>query len=127
MENDKVKVLYDFNIQTDREITHRRPDLVLLKKETRECLIIDVAIPGDHRVDRKEVEKIENYSELRLELSRMWNVSCKVVPVIIGALGSTPKRLESFLRQIGIQFDIGALQKSALLGSANILRKVLGA
>ena len=125
MENDKVKLLYDFTLQTDREIHHRKPDLVLLKKESRDCFIVDVAIPGDHRIDIKEVEKIDNYSELRLEISRMWNVSCKVIPVVIGALGSTSRRLQSFLNQLDIPYDIGVLQKSALLGTANILRKVL--
>ena len=32
-ENEEVKLLWDFTIQTDREIHHRRPDIVIQKKE----------------------------------------------------------------------------------------------
>ena len=31
-ENEEVKLLWDFTIQTDREIHHRRPDIVIQKK-----------------------------------------------------------------------------------------------
>ena len=32
-EIEEVKLLWDFTIQTDREIQHRRPDIVIQKKE----------------------------------------------------------------------------------------------
>ena len=44
-ENEKVKVLWDFNIQTDKLIEARRPDIVLVNKEMKECRFIDIAIP----------------------------------------------------------------------------------
>ena len=125
LENDSIKILWDFNCQTDRYIHHRRPDIILINKETKECSLIDVAIPGDHRVDDKEVEKITNYKELRLELQRMWGMNVKVVPVIIGALGSIPHKLTHFLDQLNIKYDIGIMQKTAVLGTAHILRMVL--
>ena len=57
MENEHVKLLWDFNVQTDRTIEARRPDLILIDKIIEECKIIDVAIPGDTRVVKKEEEK----------------------------------------------------------------------
>ena len=49
---------------------------------------------------QKKFEKLDNYSELRLEVARMWNKKTVVVPIIIGALGSVPKDLQSYLKQL---------------------------
>ena len=60
-ENESVKVLWDFNVNTDNEIEHRRPDIVVELKSEKECLIIDIAVPGDTRIKEKVQEKIEKY------------------------------------------------------------------
>ena len=36
LENDLHKLLWDFNIQTDRLIPARRPDLIIINKKKRE-------------------------------------------------------------------------------------------
>jgi len=54
-------------------------------------MLIDVAISGDRNVTRKEAEKILKYKDLTIEIQRMWNVKTKVIPVIIGATGTTSK------------------------------------
>ena len=51
----------------------------------------------------------------------------EVVPVVIGALGYIPKNLHHHLERLGIKVHVPTLQKSALLGTANIQRKVLSA
>ena len=38
LENDKCKILWDFAIQTDTEIEHQRPDIVVIDNEKRESL-----------------------------------------------------------------------------------------
>ena len=55
------KLLWDFSIQTDREIHHRRPDIVIQKKKAKETIIVDKAVPGDSNVLQKETEKYEKY------------------------------------------------------------------
>ena len=45
-ENEDVKLLWDFSIQTDKVIHARRPDIVIMKKKDKECMIIDVAVPA---------------------------------------------------------------------------------
>ena len=77
-----------------------------MNKEKNECTIIDVANPGDHNLAQKKFEKLDNYSELRLEVARMWNKKTVVVPIIIGALGSVPKDLQSYLKQLDIPHDL---------------------
>ena len=62
--------MWDFNIQTDHVIQHRRPDIVELYKNERKCHLIDIAVPGDKRIELKEWEKIDNHTELRQEVKK---------------------------------------------------------
>ena len=117
MENDNIKILWDFNIHTDRVIEARRPDIVVVDKRNSEAVIIDIAVPGDLRVKDKEMEKILKYQNLALEISRMWNVKASVVPIIVGALGAKNKILD-WLALLGVdEKRYGIIQQVALLGT----------
>ena len=125
VENAEVKLLWDVNIQCDHLIEARRPDLVVVIKGERKCIIIDIAVPGDSRTSDKEKEKVEKYQDLK-RVKRIWNMrKVIVVPVIIGALGSITKKLDEWLEKLDITVNTALLQKTTLLGTARILRKVL--
>ena len=124
-ENEEGKVLWDFTIQTDHEIHHKRLDIVIQKKKPKETIIVDVGVPGDSNILQKETEKCEKYQDLAREIQRIWKSRTKVVQVVVGALGSVSKKLAGHLEQLGIKNRTRTMQKSALLGSAHILRKVL--
>ena len=49
----------------------------------------------------------------------------EVVPVVVGALGVLSNRLDAWLEKLGVKIRTGLLQKTALLGTARILRKLL--
>ena len=49
----------------------------------------------------------------------------EVVPVVIGALGSVTKGFDMWIEKLEIPLNVGVMQKTALLGTARILRKVL--
>ena len=81
---------------------------------------------GDKRIELKDQEKIDNYSELRREMKKIWNLSQVVVVLVeIGALGVTSKRLKDWLRKFDVKSSIELLQKVALLGTVKIVRQVL--
>jgi hypothetical protein len=88
-------------------------------------MLIDVAIPGDRNVIKKEAEQILKYKNHIIEIQRMWNVKTKVTPVIIGATGTISKSFRKYLSSIPGKQDIKELQKTAILGTAHTLRKVL--
>jgi hypothetical protein len=88
-------------------------------------MLIDVAIPGDRNMIKKETEKILKYKDRIIEIQRMWNVKTKMTPVIIGATGTVSKSFSKYLSSIPGKHDIKELQKTAILGTAHILRKVL--
>ena len=48
-----------------------------------------------------------------------------VVPVVIKALGCVRKESDGWFEKIRITNNVGEMQKTALLGTARILRKVL--
>jgi hypothetical protein len=125
IENEHVKLLWDFSIQTDRVIEHRRPDIVLVDKKARKTWIIDIAVPADKRAKSKEQEKRERYQDLGREISKLWNTKVKVIPIVVGALGAIPHDLERSLKELENPIGLNLLQKVTLLGTARILRKVL--
>ena len=51
--------------------------------------------------------------------------SIKVIPVVVGALGSTSRKLKKFIEKLGVVISTALLQKTVLLGTTRILRKVL--
>jgi len=127
VENSAVKVLWDFDIYTDRYLTARRPDIVVIDKCQKLVQIIDVAVPLDSNVSAKEVEKIEKYKDLSVELTALWNMKCEVIPLVIGSLGCITRMLENYLQRLTINkfCTLEMLQRTAVLGSSFILRRYL--
>ena len=90
-----TKILWDFNIQCDHEIEARRPDIVVVYEDAKECKVIDVAVPWDSQIRAKEREKIEKYGDLKREVAAMWGMKkVTVIPVVIGALGAVSKEFD---------------------------------
>ena len=127
MESDGTKLLWDFNIQTDKEIQARRPDLILVNRRDKQCFIIDIAVPNNSGILEKEKEKIKKYEDVRREIGKLWSIKTSVIPVVVGALGTVTNNLGKHLNAIGVTATVELLQKAALLGTARILRKVLEA
>ena len=87
---------------------------------------MDIASPWDHRVYKKEGEKTDKYQDLKRKIGKLWDIKKQeVVPVVVGALGAITKRLHTWLDKLGITIGTGLLQKTAFLGIARILTKVL--
>ena len=112
-----------FSIQTYHVIEAWRPDLVVVDKKERSCKIIDFAVPGDSRIV-EEKDKIEKYQDLGRELQKIWNVKVKIIPLVVGSLGAIPKQFGNRLKQISLTVGAAQVQKTVLLGTARILRKV---
>jgi hypothetical protein len=55
----------------------------------------------------------------------MWNVKTNVIPVIIGATGTVSKSFRKYLSNVAGIHEVKELQKTAILGTAHTLWKVL--
>jgi len=84
-----------------------------------------VAIPADRNVVQKEAEKKLKYKSLCMEIKRMWNVKYTIVPVISGVTGIVTRSLRKNLETVPGKHSVFSLQKTAILGTSHIIRKVL--
>jgi hypothetical protein len=73
-EHEDVTVLSNQEAHTDREVLANRPDIIIKNRKEKTCILIDMAIPADRNVIRKEAEKILKYKSLFIEIQRMWNM-----------------------------------------------------
>jgi hypothetical protein len=76
---------------------------------------------GDRNMIKKEAENILKCKDLRVDMQHMWNVKTKVIPVIMGQL--EPSHNHSENTSATYRESMG--EKTAVLGTAHILRKVL--
>ena len=54
VEDDVTKILWDFNVYTDRHISARRLDIVYINKNAKVASVIDIAVPADRHVKDKD-------------------------------------------------------------------------
>jgi len=88
-------------------------------------MLIYVAISGDRNAIKKEAKKILKHKDLTTEIQCMWSVKTMVIPVIIGANETISKSSIKYVSNIPGKHEVKELQKTAILGTAHKLRKVL--
>jgi len=76
-------IMWDVSVITDRTVLANRPDIVLCDKRDKTYPLFDIAIRNDPNINAKDTEKLSKYKDLENEVSRMWKVRIKTVPVII--------------------------------------------
>ena len=60
------------------------------------------------------------------EIAKVWRMpKVIVVPVVIGALGVASVNFQEYMKRIGGNVRLEVIQKTALLGTAKIVRKLL--
>ena len=85
-----------------------------------------MSVPLDTNVKLREQTNRDNYIGLMDQLQRVYpTYKYSVIPVIIEALGTIPKSLETGLIEIGIKKEgirtlIKRMQKLALLGTSKL-------
>ena len=98
---------------------------MLINYKEQTGLVIDSAVRRDENTQHKQLEKIDKYQLLKIELEQLWKVKIMMIPVVVGALGAITDRLPGCLAQLPGTISEVELQKSALLGTTQVLRRVL--
>ena len=100
-ENERAKLVWDFEFHMCKTTTSRRPDLILEMKEDRKILICNMGCPQQQNINTKRMEKLMKYIQLAFDMrERHPGYVIKVVPVIIGALGGGMKMLKTELKVV---------------------------
>ena len=89
------------------------------------CVLIYTVYSAYRNVLQKEAEKKLKYKSLCIEIQRMWNLKCTIMPIIIGATGIVTRSLRKNLEAVPGKHSIDSSQKTAILGTSHIIRKVL--
>ena len=84
-----------------------------------------MAIHADRNVVQKEAGKKLKYKSLCIEIKRMWNLKCTIIPVKIAATATVTRSLRKNLEAVPEKHSTDSLQKTAILGTSHIIRKVL--
>ena len=64
LENDKAKLVWDFEFHLQKTTTARRPDLILELKTDKKIWICDMASPQQNNIGVKRTEKLMKYKQL---------------------------------------------------------------
>ena len=82
-------------------------------------------MPKDENIQDKKLKKFAKSQSLKIELEQLWKVKIVVIPVVVGALGAIADSLPGWPAQIPGTISEVELQKSALLGTVQVFRRVL--
>ena len=102
-------------------------DLGLYHFSELQIIIIIIIIPSDENTCFKVSEKLSKYKDMEIEITRMWQKKREIIPVVVGGLGGRviKKGSEELVREIPGNVNLWEIQKTTLVGTAHILRKVL--
>jgi hypothetical protein len=94
-------------------------------KKEKTCLLIHITIPDYSNVNTKETEKLIIFKDHEFEVSGVWKMRTKIVPLIIGASATIKKGLDQDHQLLPSHLPTIELQKITLMSTAHIIHKVL--
>ena len=121
-----VKV--DVPSPTDRKLDHTRPDVVVRLRKEAVTYILDVACPWEGGVQRREAAKRQKYQALAADLANQWGHRVKVIPVVIGVLG-TVKNARTLLKEVHflnsqqISHFLATAQRETVTSAVQIIKR----
>ena len=120
--NSNGKIWIERAWRNGREIV--RPDLTIVD-ENRHCTVIEVTCPYEiskKYLQQREEEKRAKYKRLvQHELSQVECETGEVVSIVIGSMGTIPKKTNENLKKMKLTRQREALQMTVMKGSVNIL------
>jgi hypothetical protein len=111
---------------THRQISYRKYSSNNDQNEKQEtCKSIDVASTADRNIVQKEAEKQLEYKSIWIEIQRMWNKECSIIPVIYSANRTLTEVVRKNLETTAGKLSIDSIQKRVILGTSHEIWKVL--
>ena len=130
LENNRVKLGWDFKFHLRKTTTARRPDLSLELKTSKKIWICDMTYPQQNYIGAKRTEKLMKYRQLAFKTrERHPGYKIYVAPVIFGAMGSGIKVLKVNLKIFDnnelLHEVVAMMQKTVLMDSESINQRVM--
>ena len=77
-----------------------RPDIVIKHKQNKTFQLIDMSVPSDSNNSAKVFSKLSKDNDLEIEITNMWKMKTKAIPVTVGALGMIKKETQKYVNEI---------------------------
>ena len=92
MKKDNFKLYWNRSILTDKTILFNRSDITFMNKETKNAVLIDIAVQNTHNLAKTITNKQNKYQELENEICATWRQNtAQVIPIVISSTGVIPK------------------------------------
>ena len=130
LENDKAKLVWDFQFNLWKTETTRRPDLILETKFEKQIWICDMACPMQQNIDMKRRDKLTQYRHHAFEMrERRPGYPVTIVSIIFKALGGGMKKTMNELTKLLMKQELvvktaAEMKKTILMDKETLLRKV---
>lgn len=106
VDNSTVKLLWDLSLVcASHHSSNQQPDIVLFDHPKENILFIKVTCPADSHVLSKENEKLHKHCVLAHEIYLMYQMSVKIIMVVIGQSGVISSQCKTFLQSILGYYD----------------------
>ena len=76
---------------------------------------MDFAIAEDRRIKLEKSENRDKYQDLARYMKKLWNLKVTVIPIVIGALGTIPKRLVTEVENLEMRGQVETIKTTELL------------
>jgi hypothetical protein len=98
-----------------------------MNKNTKNNLLIDIAVLNIHNLTKTITDKQNKYQEVANEICAMWKQNAaEVIPIVISSTGVIPKSLPQSLKRLNLHPNkYIQMQKSVILGTFSIIRNFL--
>jgi len=123
-EEGDVTVLWKQGVHTEREVKVNKPRKIIKKKKEKTCTLKYMAKPAHKFLSKRKGKKL-NDKGFCIEIQRMWDLKYTILPVIIGATGIVTRSLRKNLESVPGKYSIDPLLMSTILGTSQIIQKVL--
>ena len=130
LENDKAKLVWDFEFHLRKTTTAGRPDLILELKIDKKIWICDMMFPQQNNIGAKRTEKTTKYRQIAFETrERRPGYKVYIVPIVVRALGGGIKALRFDLKKIFenselLEEIIAIMQRTVLMDSESMIRMI---
>jgi hypothetical protein len=118
----------DKSILTDKTVDFDRADIVIIDRENKMALVIDIAVPLTYNLPKTEAEKIKKYDQLALGIKTTWKLNnVSIQPLVVSAEGMITKSFLKYIENTGLTKSVLRVgQEAVLLQTCHTVGKFLG-
>jgi len=125
--NNNNIIYWNRTILMNKTIPFNRTDITFINNKTKNTFLIDIAVPNTHNLAKTITDKQNKYQGLANEICAMWKQStAQMIPLVISSTAVIPKSLPQSLKRLNLHPNTYTqMQKSIILGTCSIVRKIL--